>query len=170
MKIAIATDGSNVSPYFGHCRHYTIFEVDESKKQVLGQTAVTTPAQFRGYGPRQGGRQYHHHGAHGLGRVYGHGNGRGPGSGDGHGRIAQFLKDQEVSCVITGGMGMRAFQAFQAADINPIVGAGGSLDEAIGDFLEGKLENKNNLYSYTGRGYGQGYGRGCGRGYGRSHG
>ncbi len=49
MKIAIATDNSQVSGHFGRCGHYTIFEVEE--KEVKGKTIIDTPAHQPGMLP-----------------------------------------------------------------------------------------------------------------------
>jgi len=52
MKVAISTDNNQVSAHFGRCRQYTIFEVDESSKEVTGKTAIDTPGHQPGMLPR----------------------------------------------------------------------------------------------------------------------
>ncbi len=43
MKIAIATDGEQVSAHFGRCRCYTIYDVDGETKKVMQKLSVDTP-------------------------------------------------------------------------------------------------------------------------------
>lgn len=49
MKIAIATDGNFVSAHFGHCPHYTIYDVDENK--VNGKKIIENPGHQPGFLP-----------------------------------------------------------------------------------------------------------------------
>ena len=49
MKIAISTDGEQVSAHFGRCQVYTIFEVEE--KKVAGTKVVDTPPHQPGFLP-----------------------------------------------------------------------------------------------------------------------
>ncbi|MCP5102881.1 MAG: dinitrogenase iron-molybdenum cofactor [bacterium] len=51
MKIAIATDGAQVSAHFGRCGAYTIFDVDMEAKEVTGKTLVDTPGHQPGMLP-----------------------------------------------------------------------------------------------------------------------
>ncbi|PIQ46418.1 MAG: dinitrogenase iron-molybdenum cofactor, partial [Deltaproteobacteria bacterium CG12_big_fil_rev_8_21_14_0_65_43_10] len=41
MKIAVASDGNIVSQHFGHCRAYTIAEVEDGK--VITKTLIDNP-------------------------------------------------------------------------------------------------------------------------------
>ena len=43
MKIAIATEGNEVSAHFGGCQVYTVFDVDMDKKVVTGKTILDAP-------------------------------------------------------------------------------------------------------------------------------
>ncbi len=45
MKIAIATDNDQVSPHFGHCVCYTIFDVEDtaSGKKIINRSQLDTP-------------------------------------------------------------------------------------------------------------------------------
>lgn len=51
MKIAIATDGNDVSAHFGRCRAYTIFDVDTALKEVKTKIIVDTPGHQPGMLP-----------------------------------------------------------------------------------------------------------------------
>ena len=51
MKIAIATDGNQVSAHFGRCGAYTIFEVNMGLKEVKSKTLVDTPGHQPGMLP-----------------------------------------------------------------------------------------------------------------------
>lgn len=42
MKIAVPTKDNNVDDHFGHCDHYTVFEVDSHRK-VINRTEVPSP-------------------------------------------------------------------------------------------------------------------------------
>lgn len=50
MKIAIATENGKVAGHFGHCRSYTIFEVEDNK--IVEQTEVESPEHQPGVLPR----------------------------------------------------------------------------------------------------------------------
>ena len=49
MKIAVATQGSLVSPHFGHCEEFTLFEVSDGK--VVGRKSVPNPGHAPGFLP-----------------------------------------------------------------------------------------------------------------------
>jgi predicted Fe-Mo cluster-binding NifX family protein len=51
MKIAIATDGDQVSGHFGRCGEYTIFDVNMETKEITGKNLVETPAHQPGMLP-----------------------------------------------------------------------------------------------------------------------
>lgn len=50
MRIAVSTDGSQVSAHFGRCSQYTIFDVDDGK--VTGIKAVQNPGHQPGFLPK----------------------------------------------------------------------------------------------------------------------
>ncbi len=50
MKIAISTDGENVSPHFGRCPCFTIIEIENGK--LLGKEVVDNPGHHPGYLPQ----------------------------------------------------------------------------------------------------------------------
>jgi predicted Fe-Mo cluster-binding NifX family protein len=49
MKIAVASDGNMVSQHFGHCRSYTIAEVEDGK--VITRTLIDNPGHEPGFLP-----------------------------------------------------------------------------------------------------------------------
>jgi len=50
MKIAISTDGDEVSPHFGRCPHFTIIEVEDNK--LLDKKIIENPGHRSDYLPR----------------------------------------------------------------------------------------------------------------------
>ncbi|HHV79015.1 MAG TPA: dinitrogenase iron-molybdenum cofactor [Firmicutes bacterium] len=50
MKIAVATEGINVSPHFGRCPEYTIFEIESGR--VKSRTIIPNPGHEPGLLPR----------------------------------------------------------------------------------------------------------------------
>lgn len=54
MKIAVATEGIKVSPHFGKCPEYTIFEVENG--QVKSRTIIPNPGHEPGFLPEYLGR------------------------------------------------------------------------------------------------------------------
>ncbi|MFO8072851.1 MAG: NifB/NifX family molybdenum-iron cluster-binding protein [Polyangia bacterium] len=85
---------------------------------------------------------------------------------------AQMMADKEVSAVLTGNCGPNAFRTFEAAGIQVITGAGGSVREAVEAFEAGGRAGDEgpNVQSHFGMGGGGGTGRGGGGGMGRGGG
>ncbi len=76
-----------------------------------------------------------------------------PGHQPGH--IPQFLHEKGVTCIICGGMGMRATGFFEELGIKAIVGISGKIDDAIEKLLKGTLEGGESLCEPgSGKGYG----------------
>ena len=50
MKIAVASDGQNVSGHFGHCEGFTVYEVKKDK-EVCGKNFVQNPGHKPGFLP-----------------------------------------------------------------------------------------------------------------------
>jgi predicted Fe-Mo cluster-binding NifX family protein len=71
------------------------------------------------------------------------------------GFLPQFLKERDVSCIIAGGMGMRARELFGQAGINPILGVEGKVQDIIEELLAGTLKGGENICK---PGVGKGYG------------
>ena len=49
MKVAVATDGRNVSGHFGFCECFTLFDTEGNK--VIGETQVPNPGHKPGFLP-----------------------------------------------------------------------------------------------------------------------
>lgn len=50
MKIAVASDGKNVSGHFGHCEGFTMYEVEG--KEIQSQNFVENPGHKPGFLPK----------------------------------------------------------------------------------------------------------------------
>ncbi|CUU02993.1 Predicted Fe-Mo cluster-binding protein, NifX family [Candidatus Kryptobacter tengchongensis] len=72
------------------------------------------------------------------------------------GAVPMFLRNQNVDCVIAGGMGPNAAMNLQASGIKVIVGVTGSIDETVEKFLKGSLKGGESLCSHGGHGH-EGY-------------
>ena len=59
--------------------------------------------------------------------------------GQGHGALACFLRMLGISALICGGIGPGAQEALARLDITVIPGITGDADQAVNDFLAGKL-------------------------------
>jgi Mrp family chromosome partitioning ATPase/predicted Fe-Mo cluster-binding NifX family protein len=69
MRIAIPVTDGKLSPHFGHCEHFAVFEVDQEKQAILGKQMFEPPAHEPGVLPRWlGGMQVTHIIAGGMGR------------------------------------------------------------------------------------------------------
>ncbi len=106
MKIAVATDNSQVAQHFGRCSTYTIAEVKDNS--VSAKEVIPNPGHEPGFLPG-------------------------------------FLSNIGVTCIIAGGMGIRAQNLFTSENIQTILGAEGPVDEVIDKFLAGKLYSTNSL-------------------------
>ena len=78
-------------------------------------------------------------------------------SNPGHrtGSIPKFLHEQNVDCVLAGGMGWRAQQFFEQFGIKTIVGVSGKIDDVVEQFIKGTLRGGESLCKPGG---GKGYG------------
>lgn len=61
------------------------------------------------------------------------------------GAVPMFLRNQNVNCVIAGGMGPNAVMNLQASGIRVIVGVTGKVEEVIDKFLNGTLTSGESL-------------------------
>lgn len=43
MKYAVPVTGGTMSPHFGHCEQFALFDVDEQKKEITSREFVTSP-------------------------------------------------------------------------------------------------------------------------------
>ena len=64
-----------------------------------------------------------------------------PNPGHEPGFLPVFLSGLDVNLIIAGGMGERAQTLFSQNNIETVVGASGSVDEAISSYLAGSLES-----------------------------
>ena len=92
---------------------------------------------------------------------------------------AQLMAEKGVEAVLTGNCGPNAFQVFNAAGIQVIVGVTGKLRDVVHDFKQGAFSttSRANVPSHFGmgaepgaKGMGPGCGMGSGRGMGRGQG
>lgn len=59
-----------------------------------------------------------------------------------------FLAEKKASTIITGGMGARAVELFKAQNIDVILGAAGSIDEVLNEYLKGDLYSKGSVCNH----------------------
>jgi len=85
---------------------------------------------------------------------------------------AQLMADHGVQCVLTGNCGPNAFQVFNAAGIQVVVGVTGTIRRAIEQFNAGSIAaaSQPSVVSHFGMGSGRGMGSGQGIGRGVSRG
>jgi len=43
MKYAVPVAGGRLSPHFGHCEEFALFEVEEGGKKIVGRETITPP-------------------------------------------------------------------------------------------------------------------------------
>ena len=51
MRYAIPVSGDIVSPHFGHCEHFALIDVDESRKEIIRKELVPSPGHQPGLLP-----------------------------------------------------------------------------------------------------------------------
>jgi len=85
---------------------------------------------------------------------------------------AQMMADRDVKAILTGNCGPNAYQTFNAAGVEVITGATGTVREAVEQYKAGNLRPSPapNVQSHFGSGMGRGMGRGMGGGQGRGMG
>lgn len=105
MLVVVSTEDGNISPHFGRCQQYTLYEVADGV--IKSKRLIDNP----GHEP---------------------------------GLLPKLLSNLGVRCVIAGGMGPRAQQMFDSESIDVITGVSGSVDDAINDFVRGKLPSSGN--------------------------
>ncbi len=65
------------------------------------------------------------------------------------GVIPEFVKAQGATAIVTGGMGGMAVQMFKDFGIDVILGAKGSIDEALSFYISGNLESTGSVCDHT---------------------
>jgi ATP-binding protein involved in chromosome partitioning len=51
MKYAIPVSGGMLSPHFGHCEQFALFDVDEANKKITNKELVSSPGHEPGFLP-----------------------------------------------------------------------------------------------------------------------
>jgi len=59
-----------------------------------------------------------------------------------------FLAKKKATTIITGGMGARAVDLFKAQNIDVILGATGSIDNVLKEYLQGELYSKGSVCNH----------------------
>jgi len=71
------------------------------------------------------------------------------------GFLPRFLKERGAGYIIAGGMGMHAKELFSEADIEPILGIEGKIQDTIDKLIAGTLKGGESICSPgAGKGYG----------------
>ncbi len=65
------------------------------------------------------------------------------------GYLPRFLAEREVDCVMAGGMGPRAQSMFAERGIQVVVGATGSVDRVVSDWISGELQTGTDLCDHA---------------------
>lgn len=86
-------------------------------------------------------------------------------------QAAQFVADQGAKAVLTGNVGPNAFNVLQAAGVQVFTVTGGTVEEAVEAYKEGRLQaitgpSAGPYSGMGGRSMGTGRGMGMGRGWG----
>src|SRR6056297_3449200 len=68
-----------------------------------------------------------------------------PNPGHQPGFLPRYLKEKDVDCVITGGMGMKAKNLFDNEGMKVVTGITGSVDKALKQYLNNDLEAGENI-------------------------
>jgi predicted Fe-Mo cluster-binding NifX family protein len=118
MKIAIPSDdGIHISGHFGRTKGFMICETDNNKVVSKDYKENTFTGHAQGL---------HHDDAHG------HGN---------HSHDGIFKAIGDCQMVIAGGMGRRLYDDFEQKNIKVFVTREKTIDMALDQFLNGKLDN-----------------------------
>lgn len=125
MKIAAASDdGVTISQHFGRAPLYVVITVEEDKlasKEMRDKSGHHT---FAAHHPDISPGERHGYDA---------------GSQVRHANMAETISDCQV--LLVGGMGWGAYESLKRYNIEPIVTDVKSIDEAVQQYLDGKLKN-----------------------------
>ncbi len=125
MKIAVVTDdGKTICQHFGRASYYLV--------ATVGNGRVTATELREKPGHRQFSQEPKHEEHH-------HGHGEDAHSHGKHVQMADVIQDCQV--IITGGMGMGAYESLRQLNITPVVTDLTEIDSAIQAYLDGKLIN-----------------------------
>lgn len=116
MKIAAVTDdGKTIHSHFGQAPYYEVLTIENNA--VVARERRNKPS-----------HQHEQHEHHAVG-------------GDTHAQgMAQVISDCQV--LLARGMGQPAFQALQAAGIEPILTEKQAIDDAVQAYLRGELTHR----------------------------
>ncbi len=117
MKIAAVTDdGKTIHSHFGQAPYYEVLTIEDNT--IVARERRNKPS--------------HHHGAQ---------HEHNPSGGDTHAQgMAKVIGDCQV--LLARGMGQPAFQALQAAGIQPVLTEKQTIDEAVQSYLRGDLAHR----------------------------
>jgi predicted Fe-Mo cluster-binding NifX family protein len=123
MKIAAVTDdGSTISQHFGRATQYLVLTIE--KKEIIQ----------RELRDKVGHDQFHRrHESHQPGQPHG----MGSGSHRKHQLMSEAIADCEV--LLSGGMGMGAYQSMLQLGIKPVITDLREIDQAVKAYLDGTL-------------------------------
>jgi ATP-binding protein involved in chromosome partitioning len=51
MRVAVPVTDGKVSPHFGHCSHFGLFDVDEATKAIVRREVIASPGHQPGFLP-----------------------------------------------------------------------------------------------------------------------
>ena len=51
MRYAVPVSGGMMSPHFGHCEHFALFDVDEESKEIIRKELIPSPGHQPGLLP-----------------------------------------------------------------------------------------------------------------------
>ncbi len=108
IKIAVASEGNQVTEHFGHCQQFSLFEVEGG--QIVNSQSIDNPGHRPGFLPN-------------------------------------FLHEQGVNVIISGGMGGAAVDIFNSHGIEVVVGAQGDAQAAVEAYLAGTLVSTGSICS-----------------------
>jgi predicted Fe-Mo cluster-binding NifX family protein len=125
MKIAVVSDdGTTISQHFGRATLYIVFTVENGKVVNKEQRDKMGHRHFASSESHET-----HEGKHGYGAE----------AQSRHSMMADAIRDCQV--LITGGMGMGAYEGMKSYNIEPVVTDVSDAAEAVRLYSEGKLTN-----------------------------
>lgn len=130
MNVAVITDdGKTISQHFGRAPYYLVLTIEEGKivkremRDKLGHSHFHNAAHADDHGAP--------------------GHGQDAASHNKHVSMAQVIAD--CKALICGGMGMGAYESMRQLNIQPLVTDERNIDQAVQDFIDGKLIDRTEL-------------------------
>lgn len=106
LKIAVAGEGRAVTGHFGHCQHFLVFEVENSK--IVKEEILPNPGHRPGFLPN-------------------------------------YLADQGIQVIISGGMGGGAVEIFNERGVEVVIGATGEAKTVVEAYLKDELKSTGSI-------------------------